>query len=300
MVQDTPAGQHSAGGDDDHRALAGVQLLGLLDRVYPLGDLEHRNAVFAADVVLGVMTVIDLGRIHRHRAVEEHRDIGNIAALHQSRNVQHQPLCPSDGKGRDQHRAAAGKRAFQDRGQLGLGVGVGMGSVAVGGFADQYIGPAEWLRRSHQRIGIMAQIAAEMDNPAANFKLDLGRPKKMSRRTETGRDAVAQLDPLVKGVRLKAIQRSLCILERVEWFWVLVLGISLSGGIARLFLLDMPAVGQNEPAQFRRCLGAKNPPAISRPDQRGQIPRMVQMGMGEQHSVDGVDAHRERFAIART
>ena len=27
---------------------------------------------------------------------------------------------------------------------------------------------------------------------------------------------------------------------------------------------------------------------------------MVQMGMGEQHSVDGVDAHRERFAIART
>ena len=46
MVQDTPAGQHSAGGDDDHRALARVQILRLLDRVDALGNLEHRDAVF--------------------------------------------------------------------------------------------------------------------------------------------------------------------------------------------------------------------------------------------------------------
>lgn len=100
-------------------------------------------------------------------------------------------------------------------------------------------------------------------------------------------------------MKIKAVQRGLCILERIERFWLLVFGISPPRGKARLFFLDMAAVGQNKPAQICRCFCAKNPPAKPRPDQCRQISRMVQMSMGEQHSVDGVDTHRERFAIAR-
>ena len=112
----------------------------------------------------------------------------------------------------------------------------------------------------------MAQIAAEMDNPAADLKPDLRRPKKMPRRNETGRDAVAQIYSPVERVKIKAVQRRLCILERVERFWLLVFGISLSRGKARLFFLDMAAVGQNKPAQICRCLCAMDPTAKPRPD----------------------------------
>lgn len=101
------------------------------------------------------------------------------------------PCARPTAKDGDQHRAAAGKGAFEDRGQFGFWVHVGMGPVAIGGLADQNICSAEWLGRSHQRIGIMAQIAAEMDNPAADLKPDLRRPEQMPRRNETGRDAVA-------------------------------------------------------------------------------------------------------------
>lgn len=148
--------------------------------------------------------------------------------------MQHQPLRPSDRKRRDQHRAAAGKCALQDRGQLGLGVGFGMVAIAVGGFADQHIGPAERFRWPHERVGIMAQITAEMDDTVADLETDLGGGQKVPGRDETGGAPVSEVDPLIEAMRLKAFQRRLCILERIERFGILVFGKPPVGGKAPL------------------------------------------------------------------
>ena len=298
VMQDASAGQHAAGGNDDHRALARVQRLGLFDRVHARGNLEHGAAIGAADVMFFMMPVVDLGRVHRHRAVEIDRNIGNVAPPHQTRDMQHQPLCTAHRKRRDQRRAATGKGAFQDRCQFGLGIDIGMRAVSVGGFANQHIGPAKRFRRPHQRIRVMSQIAAEVYNPPTDFQPDLGRPQKMPGRDESGGDTFAQRDRRVEGVAVEPLQRRHRILPRIKRFRVLVLGKALAGGIARLFFLDMAAVRQDQPAKLCRGVGTQNAPPEPAPDQRGQIAGMIQMGVGQQHGVYRGRAHRERLAVA--
>ena len=144
----------------------------------------------------------------------------------------------------------------------------------------------------------MAQIAAEMDDPVADLETDLGGAQKVPGRDETGGDPVAEVDPLIEAMRPKAFQRRLCILERIERFGVLVFGKPPPGGKARLFFLNVSAVGQDKPAKVCCRLGAVDPAAEPRPDQRRQVSRMVEMCMCEQHSVDRVRTHGKRFAVA--
>ena len=91
-MQDPPAGQHAARRNDDHRAMLRVQLLRLLDRSDPLGDLEHRKAILPGNVMFFVMAVVDFGRVDRHWRVEINRHIWDLAAVLQACNVIHKPL----------------------------------------------------------------------------------------------------------------------------------------------------------------------------------------------------------------
>ncbi len=156
MVQDAPARQHSACGDDDHRSLPGIELLRLLDRVHALCQTEHVHAVFPAYVMLCVVAVIDVGGVNGHWAVQIHRDVGDFFAPYQPSDVIHEPLCPADGKGWDQNRAATREHPLQHWGKFGLGVDIGVFPVSICRLADKHVRAAVWLGRPHQRIGVMS------------------------------------------------------------------------------------------------------------------------------------------------
>lgn len=81
------------------------------------------------------------------------------------------------------------------------------------------------------------------------------------------------------------VQRRAGILECIEWLRVRVPGIALALCIAGLFLLQVPAVGKQEAAEFGGGRRAMDMALEAVSDQRGQIAGMVEMGVCEKDTV---------------
>ena len=97
-MNDAPPRRHAAAGNDDHRAITTVQRLGFLDRMHKLRRAVQRFALGRRQPVLTRVPAEDLCGIHRHRTVEEHRDVRDEALPFQlAQAVQHGLRAP-DGK----------------------------------------------------------------------------------------------------------------------------------------------------------------------------------------------------------
>ena len=70
--------------------------------------------------------------------------------------------------------------------------------------------------------------------------------------------------------------------------------------MARLFLLNMTTVRQDETTKFAAGFCANDPAPKPRADQRGDVSRMIQMGMGQQHRIYHAWPNWKRLAIAPT
>ena len=154
VVQDAPAREHAARGDDHGRPLHRVERLGLRARPVQLHPLAVQRAA-APDVVqarLAALRVrrVDARRVDRHRAVDVDRERPHPALRHQ---LVHQPdhlLRPAHRERRDQQHAAAREGALEDALELVEHRQRRVRAVAVGALDDHVVGLRRRLRVARQ------------------------------------------------------------------------------------------------------------------------------------------------------
>jgi hypothetical protein len=81
VVEDAPAGEHSARRDDHHRSAAQVEQLRFVDGLDDGREPVHPLDLIVADAVLFRMPTVQVGDIGGHRAVDEDRDVGDLVAI---------------------------------------------------------------------------------------------------------------------------------------------------------------------------------------------------------------------------
>jgi hypothetical protein len=81
MVQHAATGGHAAGRQDHHRAVAVGQGLGLLGGFHHRGGVRHGLHLARAEAVVVRVLGEQVGGVHGHRAVQEHRQAARDGAL---------------------------------------------------------------------------------------------------------------------------------------------------------------------------------------------------------------------------
>ncbi len=102
---------------------------------------------------------------------------------------------------------------------------------------------------------------------------------------------------VVEGLDLR--QHAPRVLLRVEGQRGLVLGEALLVGVARVFFLDVSGVGQQDAAEVARGGGGVDRRFEAIPDHHGQVSRMVQVGVREDHGVEAIGRHRRALPVAQ-
>ena len=186
VVQDAPGFRHTRGRDDHHRVFAVIQRLRFLDRagVHQAVKTQRRAMLVMADkfLSLGIKALFvlfkNIGRIHGQRAVHIHRHGGDFMILDHLVQVVDQLLRAPNGKGRDDHLAAAVQGLRDHLAQLIIGhLRVAVRLVAVGAFHEHVIG----MRRQHgvaqQRQIAPPNIPRKPQADLAALFLDLQRQR---------------------------------------------------------------------------------------------------------------------------
>ena len=237
-------------------------------------------------MVLVVMGVVEPGGVDRHRTVEIDRYPWDFFALTQPGDMQHECLGATDGERRDDDHATTGGHPADDRRELGLLVDRDMGPVAVGRFADQHVTGGQGRRRIHKRLLLPSQIATEVQALALDVQTDVGGAQDMAGGMEAHREAGRDLDVAPVVTPLELLQAAAGVVFRVERSRLLVLRIALARCVHRLFFEKMPAVWKQQATQGDAAMGAVDPAPKSLFDQCGEVARMIQMGVGQDHRVD--------------
>jgi hypothetical protein len=85
---------------------------------------------------------------------------------------------------------------------------------------------------------------------------------------------------------LELLQAAAGVILGIKRPWFLVLGVPLAGRVLGLLFEQVSAVGKQQAAQGHAAMGAVDPAAEPLFDQCGQVARMVQVGVGQDHRVD--------------
>lgn len=112
--------------------------------------------------------------------------------------------------------------------------------------------------------------------------------------------AVHHWDRAVVADRLQVRQRPRGILARVERQGWIVLGVVVLVGVPRVFFLDSGGVGEDNRAQVLGGRGTEDPAPEALSDQPGQIPAVVQVGMGQNDRVYGCGRNGQWLPIKLT
>src|SRR3546814_15718350 len=100
--------------------MAAIEFLRFLDRSHPFRQIEHRHAIFTADMVLVVMVMVDLGSVRAHRRVAVNGYIGNLSPLAAVGTLPHPNLIKAHVKSSDTNHAAESAAPVDDFGPLAL------------------------------------------------------------------------------------------------------------------------------------------------------------------------------------
>ena len=173
-----------------------------------------------------------------------------------------------------------------------------MPTVAVRRFAYQHVRTLERHRGLHQGFVGSAKIAGEMQSLPIDRQRDLGGTQDVAGRNEAGADPGRHSLLLQEGPTLELFQAGHLIILRIQGQGVLMLGVASLLGVTGFLFLQMAAVGQQQLAQIARGLGAKDPSSEALLDQGRQIACVIQVGMGQQHRVDGRGRDRKIRPVA--
>ena len=214
--------------------------------------------------------------------------------------LQHRQQClrPADGKGGQQHAAAARHRVAHDlRQPLRRVVVGGVQPVAVGGFDQQHVHRAQRLRRRHQDVAAAAQVAREAQGFAAAPQRHGAGAQQVADRREghvhvthpahPARRQRHQLGDGPLGVGLGVERQRLGMARE-----------ALPVGAAGVFFLQVGAVKQQHLGQIAGGRAGVDRPAKARLHQAGQPAAVVQVGVAEHHRVNGVRGHAQRRPVA--
>ena len=316
VVKDAAVFHHAAGADDDRRHGQHRDLLGLLDISGVAEGFE------AEGVVVGVSEeeASGLGVIRLRVEAEDVGDAGGQGAVDIDRQGRNPPfleqlvqavddlLGSPHRKGGDQQGAAPAGGFVDDRGQAVLGGLIGgMALVAVGGLHDQDVRPVGGRGRiaDDGDVGAADVAAVEQPLPPAGVMVvdvedDVGAAQDVAGvdhgQVDAGKDlsapVVAEADELLHGR-----DHVLLGVERFEED--LVLGAALLAvDVFDVALLDGGAVHQHRRAQVAGGGGGVDVAAEAVLHQAGNGAGVVDMGVGEDHRVDGGGV-AEILAVAR-
>lgn len=159
VVQHAPARRHAARRDDHHRAATKVQRFRFDRRAHDLGGLARAGTFLDRQSMLWAVAVVELGHVHRHRAVQEHRHIGDRIRFPQPVDRIQQRLRAADGKGRDHDDAAAVAGAPDDLADALEWIAHVMKPVPVRRLDDHRVGREPARRRQHDEVVGTPEVA---------------------------------------------------------------------------------------------------------------------------------------------
>ncbi len=168
VVENAASREHPAPGDDDTRTFQHIELLrfrdGAVEVHVPWKQLALPSPIEAVPhAMLGGELRVDLGRVHRHGAVDVDRHFREPSRLHELAEHERDLLSAPDREGGNQHHAAA-----LEGGAEGLGDLIGerrllVHPIAIGRFHDQDVAVGKIMRIAMQRHVIPTHVAAEHD-----------------------------------------------------------------------------------------------------------------------------------------
>jgi hypothetical protein len=273
-----------------------VELPGVADVAHVLHQREVEQRGGALDQVLVAVEEVgvqpeDGGGVDREGAVHEDRDAGDLPAAEELVQAVHQLLGAAHGKGGDQDLPAAARHLAHDVAQARLGVGDGLvGAVGVGGLDDQRVHGAG------RRVGVAddgepgpADVAGE-DQPVGgalgDAEVHRGGAEDVAGVGELEGDVLAQvLHPAVGQPQHEVLHR-----HRVgQGVQRLALRPDLLPARQELgvLLLDVRRVGEHHGGEVAGGGGGVDGAVEAAPHQQRQPPRVVDVGVGEDHAVEG-------------
>ena len=297
VVQHAPSLEHPARRDDDRRAAAEVQELRVVHGADEGGQPVHVAELCAGHAMLLRVVLVDLGAVHRHRAVQEDRDVGDRARRVEAAQVQEQRLRPADRERREDDDAAPPAHPRHDLAERVGGILGGMDAVAVRRLAHEHVRALERARRPHERVVRTAEIAGEVHPGALDLEPELRGPEDVAGRQEP-RDDIAHADIRVERVGAELIECGPRIPLGVERLGRRMAREAVAPGEVGLLLLEMPAVRQDQAAEFLGPLGGVDAATEAVSHECGQVAGVIEVRVGDHHRVDALGRHRERGAVA--
>ena len=311
-MADPPGFTHAARGNDHLRLRVRVYRNGFLRGDGQVKVVEEHRIDAPVQQGPGIVVkvfprrLLEDGRcFHGQRAVQNDSEIR--AGLYQPLFLDladevEDLLRASDRESRNDHVAAAPQRPVDHLRQL---VDIGpvafmrrVQAIAVGRFQDHVIRRIHGLRIADQRPVQIAHVAAEQELARCislrQPQLDMRSTEQVPRVPETDHHVFPDLRDLVEAHRDEEPERRLRVFARIDRFDQFLAGPFVFSVLPLdLGFLDLRAVHQHDAAEIHRGLGRIDRAAEAPFVQQGQIPRMVDMRMGQKDRVDRSGIYRQ-------
>ncbi len=239
------------------------------------------------------------GSVHRHWTIEVDRYVLNRSLRFEQMQVIQQFLRASDRKRRNDYHAAPFEGAVDDLRELVRGVGWVVAAVAVCGLDHQIIGLPDGGRRMHDRIVLTPEVPGEQNTQSGVPELDDRGAKDMAGTRKPQYQSATQIDMLVEGYRRKPRQAAPCVVLGVERQRGRVLGESAPVCQLRLFLVQVPGVGQKDLAQILRGAATENLATKAVFHEERQIAAVVYVRVGKDDRFDRTRIDRQALPVPK-
>jgi hypothetical protein len=234
-------------------------------------------------------------RVDGERRVDDDRDLRDLALAGEGVQVVHELLRAAHGEGGDEHAAAARGGLAHDAGERGAGVVVRrVVAVAVGGLHDHGVRARRGLRVADDGQAAAADVAGE--DEAARLAVlgdvegDARGAEDVAGLVEGGTDARGDVDGLLVRDADHQVEGAHGVAHGVERLGVLA---AAAGEEVGVLLLDVRRVGEHQGAEVPRRGRRPDGASVALGHQEREPPRVVDVGVGEDHGVDLGDRQRE-------
>jgi hypothetical protein len=153
-------------------------------------------------------------------------------------------------------------------------------------------------RWPHDRVGAVAQVAAEQQPPTAGGHDDAGRAEDMAGAAPRRFQAVAEVQRPAEVDIAELLEAVLGVGARVQRTRRAVLGEPVAIGELGVLFVDEAGVREQMAAQRVRRARAVDRPLESLRGQPRQVSGVVDVGMRQQHPVQRGDVERQRPPVA--
>ena len=243
------------------------------------------------------MLQVERRRVRSHGAVDEDRYLRNPPFVLQPAPEEEDLLRAADGECGDEERSAA-LHGVEDRGLELLAGRLGrMRAVAVSAFQQHRVRLDGIVGIGEERGPVAAQVAGEQEPPAVGPDVEECAAENVAGLVEGDLDAVDHVDGNVVPEPFQPPRRGLGIGGGVQRQSRLMLAVPAPVRVPRFLLLQVPAVGEQQPGELARRLRAHDPSHHALGAQARKKAGMIDVGVRQDHGVEL--SRRPRFPISQ-